>query len=104
MLGSLCDLSSLDARLSLWHGSVFGLVGSLWLIGSLCGMAWLDAWGTGMLGVLGSLGFLGFLRMPWFGTYLSLVDGCVWDPFGLSLVPSHDLSLFWLIGSRVSLC
>jgi len=59
------------------------MLGSLWLIGS---------W------VLGLLGFLGFLRMPWFGTYLSLVDGCVWDPFGLSLVPSHDLSLFWLTG------
>ena len=80
MLGSLCDLSSLDARLSLWHGLVR-------MLGSV------ESW---------VLGLLGFLRMPWFGTYLSLVDGCVWDPFGLSLVPSHDLSLFWLIGSRVS--
>ena len=75
MLGSLCDLSSLDARLSLWHGLVR-------MLGSV------ESW------VLGLLGFLGFLRMPWFGTYLSLVDGCVGDPFGLFLVPSHASSLF----------
>ena len=31
--------------------------------------------------------------MTGFGTYLSLVDGCVGDPFGLFLVPSQGFSV-----------
>ena len=31
--------------------------------------------------------------MTGFGTYLSLGDGCVWDPFGLFLVPSQGFSV-----------
>ena len=80
------DLSSLDARLS------FSLVARL----SFSLVARIeDAWGT---------------RIPWilshlcFGTYLSLVDGFVWSPFGLSLVPSQgSLCFLEMLGSVESL-
>jgi len=91
------DLSSLDARLS------FSLVArlSFSLVARIMGtritlVAWIeDAWGT---------------RIPWilshlcFGTYLSLVDGFVWSPFGLSLVPSQgSLCFLEMLGSVESL-